>query len=111
MFLDLPVKFPEEPGVILDVNPEGRIVSVRLGDGGETISRSPRFPKRLITLLILIRDVIGFGVFKNKTIEAQVENSPNECVPVFVDARPKRQHLSGAPGVDFRVITEMAPVK
>ena len=74
VFLNQPVKGAEEPRVILDVDAERRVVGIGLGNGLVAVFRRPGLPERLPTLLVLIRDVVGFGIFEDEPVEPDVQN-------------------------------------
>ncbi len=48
--------------------------SIGLGNGRVSVFCRPGLPEGLLTLLVLIGDVVGFGIFEDEPVEADFQN-------------------------------------
>jgi len=85
--LDDFVKLSKKPCRILQMNPERRFLAIRFSYRGETVLLRPRCPERLVALVVLVRNVVRFRIFKNKAIETSFQNPPDEGPPIVFQAR------------------------
>ena len=108
---DKTVEGPKEPGVVLDMHAKRRAVGIGFFDGGKPVFGRPRFPKGLVALGILVGNMVGFGVFENKSVETKLENPPDERIPILLDPRRKGEHFRRAACIDGRVVAESAAIE